>query len=117
MAAEQKANDLFRRIMKRGSLTLSAGILSLSGETQICILDAVRDLEDFDCSDTLDDHSLGDAELNIIPPGAEPCTLIVFFKLIRHGPDRQAALTLSLADEWWACLDVIGPLLGRQHDE
>ena len=113
IAAERKANDLFRQSIKGDNLVLTAGILTLGGETQARILDAVRTLEDFDCSDPWDDHSIGDVEVSVASPGAEPSTLIIFFKLTRCGLDGKAVLTLSLADEWWGCRDAIGPQFGE----
>jgi hypothetical protein len=115
IAAERKTNDLVHQSMNGANLVLTAGILALGGETQARILDAVRTLEDFDCSDPSDDHSAGDVEVVVAAPGAEPHAVLVFFKLTRCELDGKAELTLSLADEWWACRDAVSPLSGRQR--
>jgi hypothetical protein len=109
----RETNSSFRRSLKGGNLILSAGILALGGEMQARILDAVHTLENFDCSDPWDEHSIGDVEITVAPPGADPSTLIIFFKLTRCGLDGRAVLTLSLADEWWACRDAISPQFGK----
>ncbi|MFT5510243.1 MAG: hypothetical protein ACI89J_003336 [Hyphomicrobiaceae bacterium] len=109
IAAERKASYLFRQLMNGGNRVLTAGIVTLGGETRVSILHAVRTLEDFDCSDASDDHSIGDVEITVTPPGVEPHVVLVFFKLTRSGLDGKAVLTLSLADEWWTCRDVSGP--------
>ena len=96
---------------------MSAGILALGTETQTRILDAIRTFDDFDCSDPFDDHSLGDVETAIAQPGAEPKTVLVFFKVTECGADGKAALTLSLADEWWGHRDAVSPVVGRSCDD
>ncbi|MFT5509968.1 MAG: hypothetical protein ACI89J_003059 [Hyphomicrobiaceae bacterium] len=109
----REANSSFRRSLKDGSLILSVGILALGAEAQTCILDAVRNFDDFDGGDPWDDHSIGDVEITVTPSGAEPRVVLIFFKLTRCGLDGKAVLTLSLADEWWACRDAVSPQFGE----
>ena len=117
VAAQRETNDLFRRTLTDGNLILSAGILAFGAEAQARILDTVRAFDDFDCSDPWDDHSIGDVENTIELPGAEPNTVLVFFKVTECGADGKAALALSLADEWWGHRDAICSRFGEQCNE
>ena len=117
VAAQRQANDLFRRSLTGGNLILSAGILTFGAKAQAHILDAVSGVIDFDSSDPWDDHSIGDVEVTVEAPGAEQTALLVFFKVTKCQAVGKAALTLSLADEWWTCRDAISPRVGRSCDE
>ena len=98
VAAARQQNDAFRRSLTGGSLLLSAGIIAVDAANQARIIAAVRAFDDFDQSDPLDTHDIGDLYVEIEEPGIARWHELIFFRIdhIGNGP----VLTIMLASEW-----------------
>ena len=98
VAAARQQNDAFRRALTGGSLMLSAGLIAVDAANQARIIDAVRAFDDFDQSDPLDTHDIGDLYVEIEEPGIACWHELIFFRIDRTG--SGLVLTIMLASEW-----------------